>query len=77
MRNLRSLHVEQAQYGQALISIVWSKLPGEIQLVLSRQLPMNQEWDTDGFLLTLRKEVESREMCSHLITGGIFVALMP
>ena len=66
VRNLRSLNVGHQEYGQALISIVWGKLPGEIQLIMSRQLPVNQEWETDRFLEVLRKEVESREICSHL-----------
>ena len=66
VRNLRSLEVDEQQYGQALISIIWRTLPSEMQLVMSRQLPVNEEWETDVFLEVLKREVESREICSHM-----------
>ena len=66
VRNLKSLHVEKEHYGPVLISIVMAKLPEEIRLVISRGMPVNEEWKTDEFLLTLKKEVESRELCSYM-----------
>ena len=65
VRNLRTLNVEKQQYGPVLISIVMTKLPEEIRLVISRAMPTNEEWSTDLFLEVLKKEVESREICSH------------
>ena len=70
VRNLRSLNVAQTQYGQALISIIWEKLPGDVQLVITRQMPVDKEWEIDVFLETLKKEVESREICSHMRGKG-------
>ena len=70
VRNLRSLNVAQTQYGQALISIIWEKLPGDVQLVITRQMPVDKEWEIEVFLDTLKKEVESREICSHMRGKG-------
>ena len=66
VRNLGSLNIEKQQYGPVLISIVMAKLPEEVRLVISRVMPMNEEWSTDGFLEVLKKEVESREICYHI-----------
>ena len=66
IRNLRSLNVRKQQYGPVLISIVMAKLPEEIRLVISRCMPTNEEWSTESFLEILKKEVESREICSHM-----------
>ena len=70
VRNLKSLNVEQTQYGQALIAIIWEKLPGDVQLVITRQMPVDKEWEIDAFLEMLKKEVESREICSHMRGKG-------
>ena len=66
VRNLRSLNIDAKQYSPVLISIVMTKIPPEIRLVVSRIMPTNEEWDVDEWLKVLKREVESREMCSLL-----------
>ena len=65
-RNLQSLRIDKNEYGPVLISIIMSKLPQEIKLHLSRAMPMNGKWVVDDLLQTLRREIESREMCFHM-----------
>lgn len=62
-RNLKILDVNTTEYGPVLISIVMSKLLGEIKLVISRAMSDKEKWQADGLLTILRKELESREMC--------------
>ena len=65
-RNLKSLNVDRNQYGPVLVSVVMSKLPPEIKLIVSRSMPINQEWDIELLIETLRKEIESREICHYM-----------
>ena len=66
VRNLSSLEIETSQYGPVLVSIVMSKLPTEIKLIISRSMPLNEGWDVDVLLRNLKQEIESREMCSRM-----------
>ena len=66
VRNLKTLEVSKDQYASVLVSLVMSKIPEDIRLVITRVMPLNEEWDTDEFLEVFRKEVESREMCERL-----------
>ena len=43
-----------------------SKIPEDVRLVITRVMPLNEEWDTETFLDVFRKEVESRELCERL-----------
>ena len=47
VRNLSSLKIETSQYGPVLVSIVMSKLPTEIKLIISRSMPLNEGGDVD------------------------------
>ena len=70
VRNLKSLDIDTKQYGPVLVSITMSKLPNEIKLVISRSMPINDEWKIDELLEILRREIVSREMCFHLTTSS-------
>ena len=63
VHNLKMLDVNTKEYGPVLISIVMSKLPNDIRLVISRSMSLNDKWDVDVLLQILKREVESREMC--------------
>ena len=65
-RNLKTLDVETKEYGPVLISLVMTKLPAEIKLVISRAMSFNEKWDVDELIEMLRKEIESREMCQMM-----------
>ena len=43
VRNLNSLKIDTKQYGPVLVSVVMSKVPEEIKLVISRAMPENNE----------------------------------
>ena len=60
VRGLRALGVEASSYGGLLSSILMSRLPSELRLVISRQLGEN-EWDLTLVMEILRKEIEARE----------------
>ena len=62
-RNLKSLSVNTDKYGPVLVSIVMSKLPSEIKLVISREMSISDEWIVDELMEALKREIESREMC--------------
>ena len=66
VRNLKTLEVSKEQYASVLVSLVMSKIPEDIRLVITRVMPLNEEWDTEQFLDVFRKEVESRELCERL-----------
>ena len=66
VRNLNSLQIDTNQHGPVLISVVMSKVPEQIKLVISRTMPENDEWDVDRLLDTLKQEIESRERCRYM-----------
>ena len=66
VRNLHTLEIETDQYGALHVSIVISKLPSDIKLHVSREMPLNEGWDVTLLLHNLKKEIESRKMCSRL-----------
>ena len=66
VRNLKSLDIDTKQYGPVLISIVMNKLLETIRLDITRSMSESQEWDVDALLEVLRKEINSRELCSYM-----------
>lgn len=67
VRNLQSLDVEKEKYGSLLVSIVMTKLPNDITLIITRCMPhANEEWSIDEFLDVLKKEVDAREISAHM-----------
>ena len=66
-RNLKILDANTKEYGPVLISIVMSKLPSDIRLVISRTMSLNDKWDVDKLLEILRREVEYRENHSLIL----------
>ena len=68
IRNLRSMNIETAHYGPVLISIVMSKIPNEIKLIVSRAMGNDDKWDIDRLLASLKSEIESRELCFFMKT---------
>ena len=66
VRNLKSLDIDTKQYGPVLISIVMNKLLETIRLDITRSMSESQEWDVDTLLEVLRKEINSRELCSYM-----------
>ena len=69
-RNLKSLNVGKEKYGPFLASIVMSKFPNDINLIVSRSMPVNEEWEIEELSQCLKRELESREMCYNMRGGG-------
>ena len=55
VRNLKSLSVDKQQCGPVLVSVVMTKLPEEIRLIISRTMPTKEEWNIDQYLETLKE----------------------
>ena len=60
VRSLYNLGIDSKQYGPMLIPILTSKIPEELNLIISRNVGKGI-WDIDGVLKILRNEVEARE----------------
>ena len=59
VRSLKSLGVSSSSYGSLLSSVVVSKLPQDLRLIITREV--RDEWDLDHILDVLRSELEARE----------------
>ena len=80
VRSLKNLDVSSSHYGPILISLVMSKLPDDIKLIVSRTMAVNnfddrtsskiddstKEWKIDELLRILKNEIESRELCGFM-----------
>ena len=60
IHGLKSLGVDSESYGSLLSSVLVKKLPTEMQLLISRQLP-SDDWTLVALMETLVKEIEARE----------------
>ena len=60
VRGLRALGVPSSSYGGLLSSILISKLPSELRLIISRELKEG-DWDLDSMMKIIEREVEARE----------------
>ena len=63
IRNLQSFKISVENYGPVLISIIVSKLPREINLEISRQMPAQGKWEIVQLMEAVKKEVAARERC--------------
>ena len=60
VRSLKALGVDPASYGSLLSSILLSKIPQELCLIISREVPQDK-WEFDAILKIIEREVEARE----------------
>ena len=63
VRGLQSLGVSSDSYGSLLSSVLLSKLPQELRLILSRELG-SDDWKLDRVMQLLETEVQARERAS-------------
>ena len=61
IRSLEHLGIKSEMYGPMLVPIVMSKIPSEINLIISRQLDKNDCWEIHQVLSILKKELTARE----------------
>ena len=69
VRNLKTVKIDPEQYGSVLASIIMSKLPSEIRLLISRVL--NREWDVEIVMNHFQRQLKSREMCGFLVSTNL------
>ena len=62
VRSFKSMGVSSSSYGSLLSSVVMSKLPQDLQLIISREV--RDEWDLDHNLDVFRSELEAREQAN-------------
>ena len=60
IRSLKSLGVISESYGSLLSPVLLNKLPSEMRLIVSREVP-EKEWGLDALMKVMGKEVEARE----------------
>ena len=68
VRGLRALGVPTESYGGMLISIIMSKLPAEIRLIVSREVTTDS-WEISDVLTTIDREVTIRERATAPSSG--------
>ena len=62
VRSLKSLGVSSSSYGSLLSSVVMSKLPQDLRLIITQEV--KDEWDLDHILDVFRSELEAREQAN-------------
>ena len=63
VRGLRALGVPTESYGGLLTSVIISKLPPEIKLIVSREMT-GETWDLERVMNVFEREVDARERAS-------------
>ena len=62
VRGLETLGIDNKQYGKLLVPILMSKIPTDLQLIITRKLGKDK-WDLEALLKSFKEEIEAREMC--------------
>ena len=70
IRGLNALGVESQSFGNLLVPIVMEKIASEFRLIVSRKFGSEGTWNLDAFLNALKTELEARERCTAMKTGG-------
>ena len=61
IRSLENLDIKSADYGPLLIPVLLSKIPEDLNLIISRQFTENDSWDISLVLKALKTELVARE----------------
>ena len=61
VRSLESLGVESESYGGLVASVLMSKLPMELQLIVAREMGTDDDWDLKKLMESFEKELRARE----------------
>ena len=65
VRNLSDLGTETESYGSLLISIIFDRIPNELQIIISRHFK-NQDWDLKQVIVIFNEELQARERCAAI-----------
>ena len=61
MRNLKSLKIESSTYGYLLIPLLKGKIPGELNMIISRKFS-GKVWTLELMLKYFNKELQAKEI---------------
>ena len=64
VRSLKSLGVKADSYGSLLSSVLMTKLPSELRLIVSRKFGDSDSWKFNELLRLIEEEVQARERSS-------------
>ncbi|XP_066912160.1 uncharacterized protein [Clytia hemisphaerica] len=64
LRNLETFEMKNEEYGPLLIPLLMNKMPGEMQLIISRNISNEQKFDLSTLLKTFKNELVAREKIS-------------
>ena len=64
VRSLKSLGVKADSYGSLLSSVLMTKLPSELRLIVSRKFGDSDSWKFDELLRLIEEEVQAHEQSS-------------
>ena len=67
IRSLENLGIDSTKYGPLLIPVLLSKIPDELNLIISRQFTNNDCWDIVPVLNALKTELVAREKTSFSV----------
>ena len=65
VRSLQGLGIKSDQYGVILVSIILSKVPEDIRLIITRQFE-EKSWTFEILLKAFKNELEARERCAEV-----------
>ena len=63
VRSLQTLGVDSGSYGSLLVSVLLTRIPEEIRLIVTREYTEGSDWNLDNLLKALEKELSARERC--------------
>ena len=66
VHSVKSLGVTSDNYGSLLASVLMNKLPQELKLIITRK--REEDWNLDGILEEVEKEIEARERARPPVT---------
>ena len=67
IRSLENLGIDSTKYGPLLIPVLLSKIPDELNLIISRQFTNDDCWDIVPVLNALKTELAAREKTSFSV----------
>ena len=65
IQNLKSLQIISDSYGPILIPCIFSKLPDDLHLDLTKSVNLS-DWNLDQLLACMEKEIKAREACNFV-----------
>ena len=66
IKSLASLGVDSGSYGGLFASVLISKIPPELKLIVTRKMG-DDDWDLNALMTTLEEELQARERATAVL----------